>query len=101
MSVRASTGRPWTCSGDMYRLLPTMAPVLVTSVQSGPVAIPKSVSLACPFTFGAASCLGVLGMRALQHLYGYVALKSGIKGLIDSASPSPAQDGAKLIAVLE
>jgi hypothetical protein len=51
-SLRASTGCPAACSGDMYSGVPKSEPVRVdpsVSVRSGrSLAMPKSNTLACP-----------------------------------------------------
>jgi hypothetical protein len=46
-SLRASSGSPVACSGDMYDGVPKNSPALV-SCAAGILAIPKSMSLGCP-----------------------------------------------------
>ncbi len=47
-SERRSTGRPRTCSGDMYPNFPLIAPTCVRASLPAAFAIPKSMSFASP-----------------------------------------------------
>ena len=47
-SLRASSGRPTTCSGDMYPSLPLSCPASVRGSTSVARAMPKSVSFTAP-----------------------------------------------------
>ena len=48
MSLRASSSRPTTCSGDMYPSLPLSCPASVRRSISAARAMPKSVSFTAP-----------------------------------------------------
>ena len=69
MSVRWSTGRPDTCSGDMYGIVPITAPACVSAcetVASG--SAPASVTFASPksstLTRQSAATITLAGLRS-------------------------------------
>ncbi len=48
MSVRASSGSPRICSGDMYPEVPFTMPTIVRLARESDLAMPKSSSLVVP-----------------------------------------------------
>ena len=48
MSLRRSSGRPRTCSGDMYPNLPLSTPAIVRELRDVAFAMPKSMTLTSP-----------------------------------------------------
>ena len=70
-SVRASTGAPRACSGDMYGVVPTMRPATVS----------RFAAAAAPGATRSAELLGELGDAEVEHLDVAVAAQHHVLGL--------------------